>query len=131
MFFHPKKTLEPQQGYPVGILLDWCLEQSKRLLCGPLVSQPPPEAPKRTGGASQGGVGIMWLARLAIFSWHQAISLWKLVAPKAEWDRSTACCNGSWDPPLGNGTGCYRKSISFGGSILRGRSGCTKRWLNG
>jgi len=86
MFFilqkKPWNRMEPQQGYPVGILLDWCLEQSKRLLCGPLVSQPPPEAPKRTGGASQGGYqGIMWLARLAIFSWHQAISLMETGCP--------------------------------------------------
>ena len=85
-------------GYPVGILLDWCLEQSKRLLCGPLVSQPPPEAPKRTGGASQGGVGIMWV-KVSHFFLAPGHFPMETDCPKAEWDRSTACSNGSLDPP--------------------------------
>ena len=120
MFFNPpKKTMEPQQGYPVGILLDWCLEQSKRLLCGPLVSQPPPEAPKRTGGASQGGYQVvMWLARLAIF----------FVAPGH-------FTYGNWLPLRRNGIDLPLAATDHGTCLLahrnRGISGCTNGWLNG
>ncbi|CAE7233317.1 stt3 [Symbiodinium natans] len=37
-------------GYPVGIIGDWCLEQVKRLCCGPPPTPAEEEAPKRTGG---------------------------------------------------------------------------------
>lgn len=37
-------------GYPVGIVFDWCIEQCKRLVCGPLPSLPEEDLPKRTGG---------------------------------------------------------------------------------
>ncbi|CAE7440962.1 STT3 [Symbiodinium microadriaticum] len=37
-------------GYPVGLLGDWCLEQVKRLLCGPIPAEVEEEVPTRTGG---------------------------------------------------------------------------------
>jgi len=37
-------------GYPVGILGDWCVEQVKRLLCGPPPAEVEEEVPNRTGG---------------------------------------------------------------------------------
>ena len=38
------------QGYPLGIVGDWCVEQVKRLLCGPRPSTKKPELPERSGG---------------------------------------------------------------------------------
>mmetsp|Transcript_41891 Transcript_41891/g.99740 ORF Transcript_41891/g.99740 Transcript_41891/m.99740 type:complete len:833 (-) Transcript_41891:56-2554(-) len=37
-------------GYPVGLLGDWCLEQVKRLFCGPIPAEVEEEVPTRTGG---------------------------------------------------------------------------------
>ena len=38
------------QGYPLGIVGDWCIEQVKRLLCGPRPSSDKLEVPERSGG---------------------------------------------------------------------------------